>query len=278
MKEKGKNNKLKKEEKKTTINLLETNVDYDENIYFNHYFSVFNKLEFENPINDRQIPNLMSCEFLYSYFEVRKTIKVASKETKTQIIGRIKQFGNSLDQKFNMAFLDNIKSYSEILGIEKTKDILIPVLVKITVDKTDVKIHFLQVLHQNFVDYLCSLGDEGIDILRQNIIKIIQELYRDKTITSDIMKKLLFKVFIKIAKSIIQKEKDKKDNYMLDLVMSFGYESNVSKDFYIEHKKICIKFISILAEDFGQDWAENFLLPQMWFLHVMKKKILNKKF
>ena len=66
------------------------------------------------------------------------------------------------------------------------------------------------------------------------------------------MKKLLFKVFInKIAKSIIQKEKDKKDNYMLDLVMSFGYENNVSKDFYIEHKKICIRFI--LAEDFGQD-------------------------
>ena len=91
MKEKGKNKKLKKEEKKTQINLLETNVDYDENIYFNHYFSVFNKMEFENPINDRQIPNLMSCEFLYSYFEVRKTIKVASKESKTQIIGRIKQ-------------------------------------------------------------------------------------------------------------------------------------------------------------------------------------------
>ena len=52
---------------------------------------------------------------------------------------------------------------------------------------------------------------------------------------------------------------------MVDLVMSFGYESNVSKEFYLEHKKICIRFISILAEDFGQDWSENYLLPQMWF-------------
>ena len=52
---------------------------------------------------------------------------------------------------------------------------------------------------------------------------------------------------------------------MLDLVMSFGYESNVSKEFYLEHKKLCIKFIAKLAEDFGPDWCENYLLPQLWF-------------
>ena len=265
MKKKEKKNKQKEIKEDNNINLLETNVDFDEIIYFNHYSSVLSKLEFESPINDKQKPYLLSSEFLYSYFEVRQDIKPASKETVPQIIGRIKQFASSLDPKFNIIFFDNIKSYAEILGIEQTKNILIPVLVKICVDKTDVKIHFLKVLHQDFIDYLCSLGDEGISILRQNIIQIIQELYRDKNISNEALKSLLFKVFIKIAKSIIHKEKDKKDNYMLDLVMSFGYESNVSKDFYLEHKKICIRFISTLAEDFGQDWVENYLLPQMWF-------------
>ena len=245
--------------------MLETNIDFDENIYFNHYCSVFGKFDFESPVNERQIPCLMSREFLYSYFEVRQNITIASKETIPQIIGRIKQFSNSLDSKFNMTFFDNMKYYSEILGLEETKNQLIPVLVKIVLDKIDVKIHFLKVLHQNFIDYLSSMGDEGINILRQNIIQIIQELYRDKNIKNEALNILLFKVFIKIAKSIIHKEKDKNDNYMLDLVMSFGYESNVSKDFYLEHKKICIRFISTLAEDFGQDWAENYLLPQMWF-------------
>ena len=259
------NHKSKEAIKTPQINLLETNIDFDENIYFNHYFSAFGKLDFKSPITERQIPYLMSSEFLYSYFEVKQNIKPAIKETIPQIIGRIKQFSNSLDPKFNMAFFDNIKSYSEILGLEETKNKLIPVLVKIVVDKTDVKIHFLKVLHQNFIDYLCSLGDEGINILRQNIIQIIQELYRDKNVKNESLNILLFKVFIKIAKSIIHKEKDKNDSYMLDLVMSFGYESNVSKDFYLEHKKICIRFISALAEDFGQDWAENHLLPQMWF-------------
>ena len=277
MKNKENINKIKEVVKTSKINLLEINNDFDENIYFNHYFSVFGKFDFEFPIIERQIPCLMSREFLYSYFEVRQNITTASKETIPQIIGRIKQFSNSLDPKFNMTFLDNIKSYSEILGLEETKNQLIPVLVKIVLDKTDVKIHFLKVLHQNFIDYLCSLGDEGINILRQNIIQIIQELYRDKNIKSEILNILLFKVFIKIAKSIMNKEKDKNDNYMLDLVMSFGYESNVSKDFYLEHKKICIRFISTLAEDFGQDWAENYLLPQMWFFACDEEEEIKKE-
>ncbi len=268
------NNKVLKENQ---INLLEKNVDFDENIYFNHYFSVFGRLDYENPINERAIPYIMSREFCYSYFEVRKNIKSANKETITQIKGRIKQFSGSTDSKFNMIFLDNVKSYSEIIGMEETKNILVPVLAKIVEDKIDVKIHFLKVLHLNFIDYLCSIGDEGISILRQNIIQIIQELYRDKNITSEALKKLLFKVLVKIAKSIIPKEKDKKDNYMLDLIMSFGYESNVSKEFYLEHKIICIKFIAILAEDFGQDLAENYLLPQIWFFANDEEEIIKKE-
>ena len=274
-KKEGNNNN--KDLKKNQINLLEKNVDFDENIYFNHYFSVFGRLDFENPINERTIPYIMSREFLYSYFEVRKNIKSASKETITQIKGRIKQFSGSTDTKFNMIFLDNIKSYSEIIGIEETKNILVPVLAKIVDEKTDVKIHFLKVLHLNFIDYLCSIGDEGINILRQNIIQIIQELYRDKNITSEALKKLLFKVLVKIAKSIIPKEKDKKDNYILDLIMSFGYESNVSKDFYLDHKIICIKLIAILTEDFGQDLAENYLLPQIWFFANDEEEIIKKE-
>ena len=116
----------------------------------------------------------MSREFLYTYFEVRQKTTTASQETIPQIIGKIKQFSNSLDSKFNMTFFDNLKSYSEILGLEEAINQLIPVLVKIVLDKIDVKIHFLKVLYQNFIYYLSSIGDEGINILKQNIIQIIQ--------------------------------------------------------------------------------------------------------
>ena len=259
------------------LNLLETNVNFDENFYFNHYLSAFNKLEFNSPINNATIPYMMSQEFSYSYFEVFKNIKPAIKETIPQILGRIKQFSNSNDDKFNMAFLDNIQAYSEILGMKQTQDILIPVLARVVDEKIEVKIHFLKVLYQNFVDYLCSIGDEGIYLLREKIIQIVQDLYREKNNTNSVMKGLLFKVFIKIAKSIIPREKDKKDNYIIDLVMSFGYESNVSKEFYLEHKKLCIKFIARLAEDFGQDWCENYLLPQLWFFVNEEEEDIKKQ-
>ena len=52
------------------------------------------------------------------------------------------------------------------------------------------------------------------------------------------MKKLLFDNFIKAAKAIIPKDKD---NYILNMVISFGYEENSNKEFILEHKILCIK-------------------------------------
>ena len=36
--------------KKNKYNLMELNIEFDEILYFNNYFSVFRKIEFENPI------------------------------------------------------------------------------------------------------------------------------------------------------------------------------------------------------------------------------------
>ena len=47
-----------------------------------------------------------------------KDIKPAIKETIPQILGRIKQFQNSKDEKFNMVFLDNIQAYAESIGLK----------------------------------------------------------------------------------------------------------------------------------------------------------------
>ena len=46
---------------------------------------------------------------------------------------------------------------------------------------------------------------------------------------------------------------------------------------YLEHKKICIRFISTLAKDFGQDWAENYLLPQMWLFACDEEAEINQE-
>lgn len=75
--------------------------------------------------------------------------------------------------------MDNIKTYAEIIGIKNTSDILVPALAKVVDEPLNVKIKFLENLLP-FIDYLCSNGDEGINILKNSMFNIIQELYSQK--------------------------------------------------------------------------------------------------
>ena len=266
-----------KKESQEKYNLLDVNAEFDEIIYFSNYCSVFRKIEFTNPITSDSHPYITSREFLYSYFEDVRTKKVASEETKTQIIGRIKQYSISNEDKFKKYFFDNMNLYAEVIGLELTSNLLLPTLAKIVDETVAVKVYFLRQL-LSLIDYLSSQGDAGITLLKKNVINIIEELYHPRgfEIKDEEMKNLLFDNFIKASKAIIPKDKD---NYILNMVISFGYEESNNKDFIMEHKILCIKFISKLAEYFGKENAINYLLPQLSFFvdeqeQNIKKEIL----
>ena len=259
------------------LKLSEINSEFEENIYFNHYFSIFHKIEFSNNIASNEIPYIMSREFLYSYFEDRLYRKTPSEETKMQIIGKIKQYSTSHNQKFNKIFLENYDFYAEIIGIEKTSNLLIPSLARIVDETVAMKIIFLRTLSK-FIDYLNKNDDIGIYLLKNNIINILEELYHPRgfEIKDDEMKNLLFDNFIKAAKIIIPNDKK---NYILNMIISFGYEESNSPEFVLEHKILCIKFIDKLCEIFGEANAEKYLLPQLNFFaddenEEMKKEVL----
>ena len=139
--------------------ILELNKEFDETIYFNHNYPAFRKISVEKPISQTTVPFLMIREFLFSYFEEKLINKEADKESITQILGHIKQFSNSHDLKFNLHFLENIKTYAELIGLKNTSNILVPALAKIVDESYHVKIQFLKSL-LFFIDYLCSNGDE----------------------------------------------------------------------------------------------------------------------
>ena len=272
IKENNKEFKLKEK-----YSLMETNTEFDEILYFSNYCSVFRKIEFEEPISQNSYPYLISREFVYSYFEDKRIIKSTSQETKSQIIGRIKQYSITRDEKFTKFFLDNMNAYAEAIGLEDTSNFLLPALAKIVDETVAVKIYFLKKI-SNLIDFLSSNGDEGVNLLKKNVINIIEELYHPHgfEISDEEMKNLLFKNFIKAAKAIIPKDKD---NYILNMVISFGYEDSSNKDFVLEHKILCIKFISKLAEYFDKENAINYLLPQLNFFadeteQNIKKEIL----
>jgi len=253
-----------------TIN--ELNKEFDESIYFNHHYTALRKLEVEKPISPVTIPLLMDCEFLFSCFEEKMITKEADKETQTQILGHIKQFMSTKDLNFIRNFLDNIKTYAEIIGIKNTSDLLVPALAKIVDESLNVKIKFLENLLP-FIDYLCSSGDEGINILKNNMINIVQELYSQKKEDyNSQMKRLLFKNFVKIAKNILPYDTNQS---ILNIIIAFGNEDNVRTNMlknkaedtqnllFDEHKILCIRYIRNLAEGLGKDNTERYLLPQL---------------
>ena len=256
-----------KEDQKSINKLLEINTEFDENISFSHYCSTYRKfyLEPKNPKFDF-IPFIMTVEFSYSYSEDLRVTREVDRQSIDTIIGYTKKFSTSNDEKYNKTFLDNIKTFSEIIGIEKTSNILIPSLARIVDDSFLMKNHFLKVLLP-FIDFLSSNGDSGIKILQNNIMNIIQELYnpnnkRDLELYKNKeYQNLLFKNFIKIAKAIIPKDKDKK---ILGLILAYGYEDeNKIKKFEDEHAILCVQLISELAEVYGKEFTENYLLPQL---------------
>ena len=261
--------------------LLEINTEFDESISFSHYCSTFRKfgVDKQKPKID-YIPFIMTLEFTYSYSEELRSPKEVDKQSIETISSYIKKFSNSKDEKYNKTFLDNIKTFSEIIGIEKTSNLLIPALARIVDDTFLLKNHFLKVLLP-FIDYLCSNGDEGLKILKNNMMNIIQELYHPRNkrdiecYKNEEYQNLLFKNFIKIAKALIPKDKDK---HILSLILSFGYEDekNVQK-FGDDHVVLCVKLISELTEIYGRECTENYLLPQLIYFADDKKEKVKKE-
>ena len=166
--------KIPIEHRKSISKLLEINKEFDENISFTHYCSTYRKFSL-NKIAPKLdfIPFIMTVEFSYSYSEDLRVTREVDRQSIDTIIGYTKKFSNSNDEKYNKTFLDNIKTFSEVIGIEKTSNILIPALARIVDDSFLMKNHFLKILLP-FIDFLCSNGDEGIN--RNYIIQIIKEI------------------------------------------------------------------------------------------------------
>ena len=272
---------IPKAQRKSIEKLLEINTEFDENISFSHYCSTYRKFSFDKdePKFDF-IPFIMTVEFSYSYSEDLRVTREVDRQSIDTIIGYTKKFSNSNDEKYNKTFLDNIKTFSEVIGIEKTSNILIPALARIVEDSFLMKNHFLKILLP-FIDFLCSNGDEGINILKNNMMNIIQELYnpnnkRDLDLyKNEEYQDLLFKNFIKIAKAIIPKDTDKK---ILAIILAYGYEDeNKISKFGDAHAILCVKLISELAEVYGKEFTENYLLSQLTYFVDDKSENVRKE-
>ena len=129
------------------------NTEFDESISFSNYCAIYRKfgVQKQKPKID-YIPFIMTLEFTYSYSEELRASKEIDKQSIENITSYIKKFSNSTDEKYNKTFLDNIKTFSEIIGIERTSNLLIPALARIVDDSFSLKKHFLKILLQSITN------------------------------------------------------------------------------------------------------------------------------
>ena len=255
--------------------LTEINSEFSENIYFTHFYLAQRELDFEPKPNGDVIPYMMSRDFLYSLFEDKKNYKNANNETYQQILGRVKQFMNSNDDNFNKIFLDHFTYYWDVLGKKNAENIIIPVLSKITEDKIGTRIYFLKKL-KNFLEFFEQLGEEGIDIIKNNILNIIEQLYRNKlnpdkknllpkkfVITQEEKKEhddLLFERLLQCCKILI-KSKYKEELFKNILELISNEENNDNNNIIIFKKILSIKLMTNLSADFGEEFTKKNIVP-----------------
>ena len=272
--------KIEENEEYKFDTLVEVNTEFNENIYFNHFYLAQRELDFEpKPIGD-VIPYMMSRDFLYSYFEDKKNYKNSVNETYPQILGRVKQFMNSNDDNFNKIFLDHITYYWDVLGKQNSESIIIPVLSKIVEDKIGTRIYFLKML-KDFLVFLEQIGEDGIITIKTNILNIIEELYRNKInpeknvnkkklIVSEEEKKeydkLLFERLIQICVILVKSQY--KDELFKNILLLCDKNTNDinsevvnKKNIFIFKKIMCIKLLTHLSSYFEEEFIKSNILP-----------------
>lgn len=272
--------KIEENEEYKFDTLVEVNTEFNENIYFNHFYLAQRELDFEpKPIGD-VIPYMMSRDFLYSYFEDKKNYKNSVNETYPQILGRVKQFMNSNDDNFNKIFLDHITYYWDVLGKQNSESIIIPVLSKIVEDKIGTRIYFLKML-KDFLVFLEQIGEDGIITIKTNILNIIEELYRNKInpeknvnkkkiiVTEEEKKeydKLLFERLIQICVILVKSQC--KDELFKNILLLCDKNTNDinsevvnKKNIFIFKKIMCIKLLTHLSSYFEEEFIKSNILP-----------------
>ena len=129
------------------------------------------------------------------------------------------------------------------------------------------------------IDFLSLNGEKGIDILKNIILKLIEKLAHPQGLeTKEInytMNLYLFKNFINTAKNIIPTDKE---NFILNKIMSFGFEKDKNIKFILNHKLLSINCIGILAKYFGEEKTFNFLLPRFGAFSQRKKDGNQRKY
>ena len=276
------------------------NESFTEHLSFFHHnslFSIFEPTITATPFlpSTEPFPFLPFQEFIFSslspiendkYLNTSLS-KTTQSEIRTIILSRIKAFSsNRSSQSFRNAFILNTPFYISVLSFDDISTQLVPTLSKIIDESLDIKLKFLKV-NKEIIDFLNTHGNKGYQLIVNNILTIINELFTQNKNVNDSNQQLqilLYENYIKIAECLNQNDLG---NVILTKIISISLDNDnhimmnnnnsgnkMITGFSYENLKLVIKMIAAISYKLEHNYNEQFILPQLLMLSQNKSEMI----
>ena len=231
-------------------------VDFDEMISFSHtylnyrYASCYPSAEI---LRERTFGLLMTNVFIYSgsIVDIQSIADMSNSEAVKNIRKKINDYKTE-DVSLKITFIENIPFYAKTVGFQETAESILPILTDLPNEKDSIIERFFGV-YSKFVDEIVKFGDKAYFILKEHMIKIIQEIL-NKTKSANIIK-LVSNGLVYMTNFM---KEDDKGGSVLTIVIQMAQE------FEDEQRKETAMFLfGSLAPLVGSELIQCYIIPQV---------------
>jgi serine/threonine-protein phosphatase 4 regulatory subunit 1 len=196
---------------------------------------------------------LMSNEFLLAGSNI--TVDSLNSMSNSEIVKTLKnktKSYNSFDYSQKITFVENIPFYIKQIGLEETIDLILPIILNIYKERTDVLERFLNVFN-NFVDEINKFGNEGYIILRDKIIDILSLIFQNRK--EDNILELNSKSLVYLTRFIKEEDRGPK---ILTIVIMMAHDDDNERI-----RVLSTKIFNDLALIIGKELLELYVVAQV---------------
>ena len=231
-------------------------VDFDEMISFSHtylnyrYADCFPSAEL---LREKTFGLLMTNVFIYSgnIIDIKSMANMSNSESVKNMRNRLKSY-KTQDISEKITFIENIAYYVKSVGFQETAESILPILSDLPNEKDSLIERFFGV-YSKFIDEIVKFGDKAYFILKEHMIKIIQEIL-NTTKSANIIK-LVSNGLVYMTNFM---KEDDKGGSVLTIVIQMAQE------FEDEQRKETAMFLfGSLAPLVGSELIQCYIIPQV---------------
>ena len=236
--------------------------DFDEMINFNHTYlnyRITKTFPDKATLDASTFELLMTNVFIYSgsVMDFKSMTSLSNTEAVKNIRQKIKSYKDQ-EMVNKITFIENVPFYVKTIGFQETIEFILPILSDLSHEKENLALRFFNVFPK-FVDEIVKFGDKGYFILKDYMIKLINEFLTSTT--NNIYKKnpSLTK---SISDGLVYMTKFIKEEHIGESVLTIVIK--ISQDDDDDHKREnAMKLFGELTPYISTDLITLYVIPQV---------------